>query len=65
MVNEASYRRKLKTYPKFWYMNQSPFATLEDDFDMSDFNLYDVGPSGEVHDVQSTALAELKGGNTT
>jgi hypothetical protein len=49
-ANEASYRKRLKaykeTYPKF--TNDSPFATLEDNFNTLDFNKYETCPSGEA-----------------
>jgi hypothetical protein len=64
-ANETNYKKNLrvywKTYPKFWY--DSPFVILEDSFDTSNFNQYDVGLSVEIQEVQSNAHAKLKGGN--
>jgi hypothetical protein len=42
----ASSRRRLKAY-----RDESPFVTLEDSFNISDFNQYETGPSEEVQEV--------------
>jgi predicted ester cyclase len=66
-VNESNYRRKLqayrKAYPNFQY--ESPSMILEDSFDITYYNQYDAGPSGELPKVQSNVLVEMKGGNFT
>jgi hypothetical protein len=60
---KPNYKRKLKAYheayPEFRY--DSPSTTLEDNFSTSDFNQYEASPSGEVQEVQSSALVEMKG----
>ncbi len=52
-VNEANHKRRFKTYkeanPKFKY--ESTYVTLEDNFNTSNFNQYEVGPSGEAQEV--------------
>ncbi len=56
----ASSRRRLKAY-----RDESPFVTLEDSFNISDFNQYETSPIGEVQEVQSSSPINLKGRNTT
>jgi hypothetical protein len=52
-ADEATSRRRLKAhreaYLKFKY--ESPSTTLEDNFNTSNFNQYEIGPSGEAHEV--------------
>jgi hypothetical protein len=52
-ANETNYRKKLKAYqeayPKFRYDSTS--TTHEDNFNTSDFNYYEVGPSGNFQNV--------------
>ncbi len=59
--------KKLQAYQKTYleFQDDSPSATPKDSFDTLDFNQYDASLSGEVHEVQSSAFIELKGGNTT
>jgi hypothetical protein len=52
-----------EAYPKFTY--DSPFATLEDNFNTLDFNKYETCPSGEAQEVQSSQLVKLRGRDTT
>ncbi len=66
-ANETSYKRKLKayweTYIEFRY--DSPSTTPEHNFNISNFNQYEVGPRGEVQDIYLDAPMKLKGGDTT
>ncbi len=55
----TSSKRRLKMY-----RDESPFVTLKDNFNISDFNQYETGPSGEAQKVQSNSLVNLKGGDT-
>jgi hypothetical protein len=52
-VDEANSRIKLKayreTYPEFKYDSLS--TTFENNFNISNFNQYEIGPSREAHDV--------------
>lgn len=54
----ASSRRRLKAY-----MDESPSITLEDSFNISNFNQYEIGPSGEAQEVQSSSPVNLRGGD--
>jgi len=65
--NEANSRRRLKTYKETYleFKYDSPSTTLEDSFNISNFNYNEVGPSGEVQEVQSSSPTDLKGGDIT
>ncbi len=54
----ASSKRRLKVY-----RDESPFVTLEDNFNISDFNQYETSPSGEAQKVQSNSPVNLRGGD--
>jgi hypothetical protein len=54
----ASSPRRLKAY-----RDESPFVTLEDSFNISDFNQYETGPSGKAQEVQSSSPVNLRGGD--
>jgi hypothetical protein len=56
----ASSKRRLKAY-----RDKSPSVTLEDSFNISYFNQYEIGPSGEVQEVQSSSPINLRGGEDT
>ncbi len=65
-VDEANYTRKLKAYQEayFNFLYESPFTTLEDNFDTLNFLQFKVIPNEEVVEEQSTSLVEMKGGDT-
>ncbi len=55
----ASSKRRLKAY-----RDESPSVTLEDSFNISNFNQYEIGPSGEAQEVQSSSPVNWRGGDT-
>ncbi len=57
----GSWKHTNKHIQNFGY--DSPFVTLEDGFNTSDFNQYDANPSGKILKVQSNAPLKLKRGN--
>jgi hypothetical protein len=52
-ANEANSRIRLKTYMETYleFKYDSLSTTLEDNFNILDFNQYEIGLSGEAHDV--------------
>ncbi len=50
----------MEAYQEFKY--KSPFVTLEDNFNTSNFNQDEVG--WEAQEVQSNSPIDLRGGNT-
>ncbi len=60
-------KRKLKAYQEAYleFRYDSLTTIIEDNFSILDFNQYKIDANGEAQEVQSNALVELEGGNTT
>ncbi len=52
-----TYKKKLKAYREAYieFRYNSPFETHQDNFNISDFNWYEIGLSGKAQEVQSSA----------